>query len=42
MLCAVWPQDGMTALMWSAHEGHTDAVRYLVEQGVDKEVQNKV
>ncbi len=35
-------QDGDTALMWAAANGHTDCVRALVGAGVNKDATNKV
>ena len=35
-------QDGWTALMVAADNGHVDIVTYLVEQGANKDLQNKV
>ena len=35
-------QVGGTALIWAAKGGHVDVVRYLVEQGANKDLQKKV
>ena len=35
-------QDGMTALMYAAHEGHTECVRQLIDAGADKEAMTSV
>ena len=35
-------QDGDTALMWAAANGHTDCVRALVGAGANKDATNKV
>ncbi len=35
-------QDGRTALMWAAAEGHADCARLLLDAGADKEVKDQV
>lgn len=35
-------QDGKTALMKAAHEGHVQVFRYLVERGADLNLQSRV
>ena len=35
-------QDGLTALMRAAKNGHVDVVRYWVEQGANKDLQDGV
>ncbi len=35
-------QDGCTALIWAASNGHTDCVRLLVEGGADKDAKSTV
>ena len=35
-------QDGDTALIWSASEGHTDLVKILVDHHADMDIRNKV
>ena len=35
-------QYGGTALMWAALKNRVDVVRYLVEQGANKDLQDKV
>jgi len=35
-------QDGFTALMFAAQEGHLECLQALLEAGVDKEAKNKV
>ena len=35
-------QDGDTALILAASEGHTDIVKILVEHGADMDIRNKV
>jgi hypothetical protein len=39
---AICSQDGATALMCAAAEGHTDCARLLIDAGADKEAKNKV
>jgi ankyrin repeat protein len=39
---AICSQDGETALMCAAAEGHTDCARLLIDAGADKEAKNKV
>ena len=38
--CAL--QDGWTPLHWASYYGHLDVVKFLVEQGADKEAANEV
>ena len=35
-------QDGNTALMWAAEEGHADCARLLIDSGADKNVKSNV
>ena len=35
-------QSGFTILMTAAGNGHVDVVRYLVEQGANKDLQDEV
>ena len=35
-------QNGYTALMYAADNGHTDCVRLLLNSGADKSAKNKV
>lgn len=35
-------QDGLTSLLYSVENGHTECVRLLVESGADKEAKNDV
>jgi hypothetical protein len=35
-------QEGRTALMWAAMNGHTEAVKALIENGADVKVKDKV
>ena len=35
-------QDGRTAMIYAAVEGHKDIVEYLVSQGADKDIKDKV
>ena len=35
-------QDGYTALMWAAENGHLQTVQELLKRGADKEAKNKV
>ena len=35
-------QDGYTAMMWAADNGHKDVVEYLVSQGADKDAKDEV
>ena len=35
-------QDGCTAMMNAAYKGHKDIVEYLVGQGADKDIKDKV
>ena len=39
--CA-WPQDGVTALIWAAGEGHTAIVEALIKAGANLDLQTKV
>jgi ankyrin repeat protein len=34
----LWPQDGDTALIKAAYEGHEGCVRLLVEAGADRSI----
>jgi ankyrin repeat protein len=35
-------QEGRTALMWAAMNGHTEAVKALIDKGADKDATEKV
>ena len=35
-------QHGDTAVYWAARQGHLDVIKYLVEEGVSLNTQNKV
>ena len=39
---AHWAQNGFTALMYAAREGHMDCVRLLLEAGADTEAKSSV